>query len=302
MMWVRNERRRGGMYLAVLMTATIVAIIGMSALAATRAQLRSAAGGNNVTAARFGAQSAIETGFFAIRSDAAWRTRYTHDTWAPEQTLGEVAFSWKLVDEQNADLAANAEGRVYLYGKGMVGSAVRIYSVLLEPAYLDESNWLSNPGFESGTSDWTGETDCILEARTDGPHAGTTYLRARSRTNMSAGPWQLIGSPLENGKPYDTEVWAKMKDVTEDIVLALWLRTDLGWTKLVCGTAPAEKVWTCVSASFTPTWSGTLYEAYWKVETASSNQDFNIDDAALRRARVNSNMLVVPGTWQRAVE
>jgi hypothetical protein len=289
------------MYVAVLMTATIVAIIGISALALARVQLRSVEGGNHVTAAGFCAQSAIEMGFFGVRNDALWRTRYTHDSWVPEQALGQGTFTWKLLDEESSDLAADAEARAYLYGKGVVGNAVRVYSVLLEPAYLDGSNWLSNPGFEQGTNDWTGEADCTLEARTDGPRSGTTYLRAKNRTDMSAGPWQLVGRQLENGKPYDTEVWAKMKDLTEDVVLVVWLWTDLGWTKLVCGSAPADKVWTYVSASFTPSWSGTLYEAYWKVETASSNQEFNIDDAVLRRARVNSNMLVVPGTWQRVV-
>ena len=257
MMWVRRRLRQGGMYVAVLMTATIVAIIGMSALTVTRIQLRSAEGGNDVTAAGFCAQSAIESGFFAVRNDAAWRTRYTHDTCVPEQALGEGTFTWKLIDEENDDLAADAEARVHLYGMGVAGNAVRVYSVLLEPAYLDQSNWLSNPGFESGTTDWIDGGDCDMEARTDGPHSGTTYLRAKNRDTSLAGPRQLISSQLENGEPYDTEVWVYMKDFTEDILLVLWLRTDLGWTKLGSGSTPAGKVWTYVSGSFTPTWSGS---------------------------------------------
>ena len=301
-MWIRRRLRQGGMYVAVLMTATIVAIIGMSALTATRIQLRSAEGGNDVTAAGFCAQSAIESGFFAVRNDAGWRTGYTSDSWVPEQTLGAGAFTWKLVDEQNGDLAADTEARVHLYGMGVAGNAVRIYSVLLEPAYLDQSNWLSNPGFESGTTDWTDGGDCDLEIKTDEPYSGTGYLRVKNRDTSLAGPRQLISGQLENGEPYDTEVWVKMKDFTEGVVLVLWLRTDLGWTKLGSGSTPADKIWTYVSWSFTPTWSGTLYEAYWKVETAWSDQEFDIDDAVLQRARVDSNMLVVPGTWRRVVE
>jgi len=301
-MRIRDRRRRGAMYLAVLMTATIVAIIGLSALAATRVQLRAAEGGNNLATARFCAQSAIEMGFFAVRNDATWRTQYTHDTWVPEQTLAEGAFTWKLVDEQNGDLAADDDARVSLYGRGAIGSAVRICSAVLEPAYLDQSNWLSNPGFESGTTDWNDGDDCDLEVRTDDPHSGTTYLRMKNRVDNLSGPRQLIGRQLEDGEPYDTEAWLKMKDFTEGVTLVLWLRTDSGWTKLASEVMSVDKTWTRASWSFTPTWLGSLHEVYWKVETAWSAQAFDVDDGVLQRARVNSNMLVVPGTWRRVVE
>jgi len=161
---------------------------------------------------------------------------------------------------------------------------------------------LTNPGFESGTTDWIDGGDCDLEIKTDEPYSGTAYLRVKNRVDNLAGPRQLIDSQLENGEPYDTEVWVKTKDSTEDVLLVLWLNTDLGWAKVACESTPADTVWTYVSGSFTPTWSGTLYEAYWKVETGWSDQEFDIDDAVLQRARVDSNMLVVPVTWRRVVE
>jgi hypothetical protein len=297
----RERSQRGAMYLAVLMTAMLVATIGMSALTTVRLQLRSTEGDHHITAAHFGAQSAVEAGFFAVRNDAGWRTRYTHDTWVPEQALGPGAFAWKLVDERNGDLAADDEAPARLYGRATFGDAVRTYSVLLEPAYLDQTNWIKNPGFAEGTTYWTSGGDCALELDAIDPHDPNIYLLVKTRSGAAAGPRQYLDTPLESGEPYDTEVWVKMNEYAEEAEIVLWVDTDLGSVRLSSDPIPVDMTWTQVTWTFTPTWSGELIEAYWSVVTAWSDQEFNIDNVLFRRAWVASNMEVVGGTWQRVV-
>jgi len=65
------------MYVAVLMTATIVAVIGISALTITRIELRSAEGAKDTIEARFYAQSALEISSYLINNDRNWRTNYS---------------------------------------------------------------------------------------------------------------------------------------------------------------------------------------------------------------------------------
>jgi hypothetical protein len=301
-MQTENRVRRAGMYLAVLLTSMLVAIIGMSALSAVRVQMRSAEGDNDVTASRLCAQSAAEVGFFTVRNDATWRTKYTHDTWVPAQALGPGAFTWKLIDERNGDLAADDKAPVLLYGQATFGEAVRTYSVLLEPGYLDQTNWIKNPGFVEGTAYWTSGGDCALELDAIDPHDPNTYLLVKTRSGAAAGPRQYLDTPPESGDSYDTEVWVKMNEYAEEAEIVLWVDTDLGSVRFSSDPVPVDMTWTQVSWTFTPTWSGELIEAYWSVVTTWSDQEFNIDNVVLHRAWEDSNMDVVTGTWQRVVD
>jgi type II secretory pathway component PulK len=104
-MWARRRCRRGSMYVAVLLTAMIVAVIGISALTITRVELRSAEGAKDTIEARFYAQSALEIGSHLINGDRNWRTAYSSGVWVAEQSIGTGTYAWKLVDEQDGDLA-----------------------------------------------------------------------------------------------------------------------------------------------------------------------------------------------------
>lgn len=302
-MWPRPRQRRAGMYLAVLMTATIVAIIGLSALTAVRVQLRAAEGGNDVTVAGFCAQSAIEMGLLSISNDGNWRSTYTHDVWVPKQTLGGGTYTWKLVDEQNGSLLMDASAPVRLYGRGSVGDAVRAYSVLLKTDIADPTNLLSNPGFERGTGGWVGLTDCDLEISADKPHGGSACLWVKNRNNEYAGPRQDVADHITAGTTYETEVWVRMKDFSENIWFALWYRTEYGWSCDYFDVDPAGTSWTLVGGEFTASWSGTLATAYWKLETQWSGQEFFVDDAVVRKLGDRAPAaLPVSGTWRRVVD
>ena len=113
--------RRGGMYVAVLMIATVVLVLGFSGLYATRIQLRAAAKRTMWSRPAFYAQSAIELALLAINNDSSWRSTHTHDTWVNEQPIGDGAYSWKLVDESKGNLTIDSTSPVRLYGRGLAG-------------------------------------------------------------------------------------------------------------------------------------------------------------------------------------
>lgn len=296
-----SPRRRGSMYVAVLLIATIVSVIGISALTATRLQLRSAEGAADVTAVCLYAQSAIEIGLFAINNDADWRSVYSNDDWFPVRSIGDGVYTLKLVDEVNGSLTADPNAPVRLYGWGMAGDAVRIYSVLLE--VRGASNLLLNPGIESGTTYWVDMGDCDLEADEGEFHSGAACLRVKNRDDEWAGPRQDIADQLTEGVTYETEVWVKMENFSETVWLGIWYRTEYGWVSDYFSSDTVGTDWTLLGGEFTAGWSGTLSQAYWKVDTQWSSQEFMIDDAVLEAADDSSIAIrPVAGTWRRVMD
>ena len=297
------RRPRAAMYVAVLITATLVSIIGMCALAASRVQFRTAESGNEVVSARLAAQSAIELARFLIESDASWRTHYTHDTWAPSVALGRAVLDFKLVDETNLDLTADETAPVWLYGRGTVGDAVRTYRVLLEVLGPTSKGLVSNGGFESGLTGWWESGDCDLEVYNDDPHGGSAYCWVKNRDYNDAGPRQTLETELVDGQLYQAEVWVKMKDSSEDVWLGLMVRTRFGWFSYSIAQQRVGTSWTKVSGSITPNWSSMAEQVVLKVKTNWSTQEFMVDDFVLAEAGSSGSTVVpVAGTWERVVD
>ena len=302
-MRIGHRRRRGAMYLAVLMTATIVAIIGLSALAATRVQLRAAEGGNDLAAARFYAQSAIEMGAFVINSLASWRTTYTHGAWISERAIGNGTYTFKLVDEKNGNLAADPLGPVRVYGQGNAGDAVRTYSVVLEPETIPQ-NVLGNPGFESGTTDWyvlsPGGAD--MELDTSDPHSGAACVQLENRDNRWNSPAQDITSVVENGTPYEVEFWVNMDGDFDDVRGVFRIESTVdGVTYPQIQVTPGAG-WVEITGTLTPVWNGDLISAQFYIGTWSFADDFRADDVSVKVAGNTIPLVPAPGTWRREVD
>ncbi|UCD28897.1 MAG: hypothetical protein JSV03_17775 [Planctomycetota bacterium] len=132
MMGNDKNYRRGSIYIATLSVAMIVSIIGIAALTAVRVQRRTV--NNNVDAvkARFYAQSAVELGLYRMANNPNWRNSYNNDTWLPKAPIDDGAYTLKLVDELDSNLANDSTQPVRLYAKATVGEAVRICSVQLQ--------------------------------------------------------------------------------------------------------------------------------------------------------------------------
>lgn len=293
--------RRATMYLAVLMVSTIVAVIGVSALMFGRIQFRRTEENGDETAARLGAQSAVELGFLKVSNDPAWRSTYTHDQWTVDRTLGDGTIAWKLVDQTQSDLLTDPNSPVRLYGRGQVGDAVRLFSVLLESVAISNPNLLENPGFESGASGWN-DSFCDISAETDEQHGGAASLLTENRWFNFAGPSQDLLGTIENGVTYDAEVWVKMASGSASAMLDISVRNTSYHSSQFYGDPVSvnDTEWTLVTAELTPTWSGTLSQAYIKVLTESGTEDFYIDDVVLRE-HASVELSLSPGSWRREV-
>src|SRR5256885_2561462 len=99
-----THRRRGSIYAVVLAMAILVSLIGLSAVAGGRINLRTAAAGGDSSSAELMAPSALEHGIAVLNSDSNWRSNYTNDVECAPVTLGPRTLTSKLRDEFDGDL------------------------------------------------------------------------------------------------------------------------------------------------------------------------------------------------------
>ena len=142
--FVRSHRRAGSLYVAVMGVATVVSIVGFSALTLARVKLKAAGDENDRHIARLLALSAVELAISDINSNASWRTTQVNNVEFPSPPipLGSGTMTYKFVDA-DGDLTDDVEDPVQLYGIGRVGNAVHVHSVELTP---DGNNMKITPG------------------------------------------------------------------------------------------------------------------------------------------------------------
>ncbi len=130
---LRCQCRRGSIYPAVLAYASLVTIIGLSALLALRSQRRANEGEIDFSQARLHARSAIELGMWVVENDAAWRATLPNGVWVKDRSIGTGTYTLEGIDPNDNDLANSALQPVVLTGTGVHGSARHKTEVRLEP-------------------------------------------------------------------------------------------------------------------------------------------------------------------------
>jgi hypothetical protein len=128
---VLRRPRRGSAYVLILMVASLVAVIGLSALNVERVRAHRVPAQNDWEEAGMLATSAVENALVTINAATGWRSLFSNNTPSAPIALGRGTYQWKLVDEIDGNLGNDISQPVRLYGIGRVGQAVRIYSVLL---------------------------------------------------------------------------------------------------------------------------------------------------------------------------
>jgi hypothetical protein len=284
-------RRRGSIYAVVLALAVLVSLIGLSAVAVGRINLRSAANSTDATAAELLAVSAVEHGVAVLNSQANWRgnTLYFNEQTTSPIPLGAGQIRWKLRDELDGDIRLSAGGiqPVRLFGIGEVGDARRVYSVVLVPT---GANLLANPDMEAGVSPYEPESgNCALAVTGTAVRNGVRCLAVTSRTDRTGGPRQDVTSKITSGKSYYTEAWLKMAAAPEQARITLVVTGSGGllglspWKQTFTATS-TDNVgldWTKVGLALNPSFDGTVDRIYWRIETASTAQNFWVDDVKL---------------------
>jgi len=115
--------------------ATVVSIIGFSAMTLARMKLKSAQSGNESTEAVILSQSAIEYAMANIHENSSWRNDYAGSTEVPGTPLavGNGTVTFKLVDDDGS-LSDDTDDLATLYGIGRVGDTVHVQSVVIQPS------------------------------------------------------------------------------------------------------------------------------------------------------------------------
>lgn len=144
------------------------------------------------------------------------------------------------------------------------------------------SNVLTNGDTEAGTTGWAVFGSGTLTSNTSVFHSGTHSLLITGRTASWNGISQTVTSKLTNGKSYTTSVWVRTQSGTPSakVTLALTVNGSTSFITLAPNTVVNASGWTLLSGTATVSWSGTVSNAIWYVETASGTDNFFIDDAS----------------------
>ena len=125
----RTHARRGSSYVMVLSLATVMTVVGLSAITVSRVNTRANTQANEWTDAQFTAFSASEHALAAINADSNWRTTYNGVT--VERTINGKTFSWQVIDEADGDLTDDASDPATIQVTGASGQAAYALKVNL---------------------------------------------------------------------------------------------------------------------------------------------------------------------------
>ena len=125
--------RRGGIYIAVLGTAMIVAVLGMSALIGQRLQNRMIMTSGDVRQAQLNANTAIELGLLMMKNDTSWRTNNASGNWFVNRGTNAGTCTLNVTDPIDGNLSNNPDDPVVLLGIGYSGEAIQRATVTIDP-------------------------------------------------------------------------------------------------------------------------------------------------------------------------
>lgn len=299
---LRRPHRRGAVYLAVLGSSLLVAMIGISAIMTNRAIHRAGETTHRATEARYLAHSAVELALFLINSDPDWRSQHTHGEWSARGELDPGDGRYRLLAAEGSDLENPADGHVHLEVEGRVGDAVRLMRLTLQPAnQLPGVNHVRNPEMAEGTRFWrAGLNDDKLEYTLAEAHVGEGSLRVRNLTGSGSVPSirQDVSSWLESGESYRIRFAVHLLDKERDIHARFIVNGNTVATQTFTGLTTSN--WTQQTVTLTPTWSGTIDSAYLEI-AAHRHTDFLLDDVSITAADIDHAMVPVPGSWRQTV-
>ena len=151
---------------------------------------------------------------------------------------------------------------------------------LLHPSIGAAQNLVTNPGFESDTTGWSG-FGASLSAPTNMPHSGT---RSAYVTNRTTGTWNGVAQSflgvMQPGSTYSISAWVRLASGGSQPAMLTIQKTDGSGTSyqpVASGTATSTG-WTQLSGSYALTVSGTLTGLTLYMEGPATNVNFYADD------------------------
>ncbi len=158
---------------------------------------------------------------------------------------------------------------------------VLVTAVLLSLCYGD-TNVLTNPGFESGTTyGWSG-FGCNIEAVTV-PHWGNYSCLASNRSGTWSGPSQSLLGLIGDGQTCSFSGWVRLQNASNANVKVTIMQVDDGGTKYIfIGQSTAsDSGWVNISGAFTINVDGILSQLLLYFEGPDPSVNFYVDDVSL---------------------
>ncbi len=126
-------RRRGGVYIAVLGSALIIALLGMCALIGQRIENRLVSASTDIRQSQLNANTAVELALLTMKQDTSWRTKYSSGNWFTGRSTSNGTCTVNVVDPNDANLSNNSDDPVVVTGIGDSGLAEQRVQVTVDP-------------------------------------------------------------------------------------------------------------------------------------------------------------------------
>lgn len=171
-----------------------------------------------------------------------------------------------------------------LRGQARLGLSGLAMLLSLAGGRLAAQNLFTNPGFESGTTGWTGNSSAAFSSVTSQFHGGSRSAYLTNRTATWNGIVQNVAGVLQNSNTYAVSAWVRIENATNQFVKITLQKTDasgLSYTPVASTTVAASNTWTPFSGSFTLNITGPLTNLMLYIEGPASNVNFYADDFSL---------------------
>ncbi|MEV4364693.1 carbohydrate-binding protein [Nonomuraea sp. NPDC049625] len=170
---------------------------------------------------------------------------------------------------------------LYLRFAGDSGYLLNLNWWQVTPSGNGGGNLLTNGTMDKGTTGWTASGGTLS---TDVAHAGSRSLLNSGRTAAWNGPNQNVTAQLTNGKSYTTSVWVRSQSGTPSAkaTLAVTANDTTSYHQLTSAQTADTNSWAQLTGTTTVSWTGTLTNASFHVETATGTDGLYIDDASFQ--------------------
>ncbi len=294
-----TRSRRGGVYLLVLGVSMVVVLIGVTAANLARIRESTRTLSEQSVKADLAARSAVEIVLKRLAADPGWRSSHTSGTWSsPAESIGDATFTYRLEDDDGL-LADAPDDDADLTVRATVGRATRLLTVTLETPRADSMpNLLSNPGFESGTSDWNAAL-CLLSTETTDAYGGLQSMRISLRLTPTSGPYQTITSKVKAGRIYQTGLAIRILGPARSAQLEMRAYMASSTVRDITEWIPVpSNTWTEISSTLEAKWTEPPLQVHYLIYTNVGIDDILIDSVYLREVPAPR---IVSGSWKRAV-
>ncbi len=225
-----TSRRRGSIYLLVLVTVTTVTVLGLASLSIVSSRRIESESVGAVMDARAAAESGIDLALAIMHDTPDWRWSLPNGDWRADAPLGAATYTINVVDPADGNLADDPCQPVLVTATGRASRARSIVSVRLETEGPFEGAYSGVMTSLAPVSYWrlnenAGTTAIDTMGERNGAYKNGVLLARRTGLGCSTVAWF-------DGVNDFAEVDHRSKYEIKQGSIALWLRPEKVTTRM----------------------------------------------------------------------